>query len=53
MTAVANVASQAVMQRLGLSLSTYFDHPAVASSSPVCRHVLYSITDATYRGAHS
>ena len=53
MTAVSNTPSQAVMQRLGMSRFTYFDHPAVAPSSPLCRHVLYTITSVTYRDSHS
>ena len=53
MTAVTNTPSQAVMKRLGMSRCAYFDHPAVASSSPVRRHVLYTISSVTYREAHS
>jgi RimJ/RimL family protein N-acetyltransferase len=53
MTAVTNTPSQAVMKRLGMTLCGYFDHPAVAASSPVCRHVLYTITSVTYRDDYS
>jgi RimJ/RimL family protein N-acetyltransferase len=43
MTAVSNLPSQRVMQRLGMTLSTHFEHPAVPEDSPVRPHVLYGL----------
>ena len=45
-TAVANVRSRAVMERIGMTCdeSGDFDHPAVAEGHPLRRHVLYRIT---------
>ena len=44
-TAVANVRSRAVMERIGMTRdeSGDFDHPAVAEGHPLRRHVLYRI----------
>ena len=43
MTAVLNEPSQAVMRRLGMTRYAHFDHPRIAPSHPVCRHVLYRL----------
>ena len=43
-TAVANLASQRVMQRIGMTYADEFDHPKLASDSPLRRHVRYTIT---------
>ena len=41
LTALGNTASQRVMQRLGMTRTIEFDHPAVAEDSPLRRHILY------------
>ena len=43
MTAAANVPSQAVMRRLGMTLHTHFDHPRVAAGHPLRAHVAYRL----------
>jgi ribosomal-protein-alanine N-acetyltransferase len=48
-TAVGNKRSRAVMERLGMRQDGEFDHPKIAESSPVRRHVLYRIG----RNAHT
>lgn len=40
-TAVSNVRSQAVMRRLGLQRVRELDHPAIAATNPLRRHVLH------------
>jgi RimJ/RimL family protein N-acetyltransferase len=42
-TAVTNTASQAVMRRLGMTLHSTFEHPAVPVGHPVRPHVAYRI----------
>lgn len=42
-TVPANRASQAVMQRIGLTLRGEFEHPRFAVGHPLRRHVLYAI----------
>ena len=42
-TAVANLRSQRVMQKLGMELLCEFDHPALPEGHPLRRHVLYLI----------
>ena len=42
-TAVANVRSERVMQRLGMRPDGTFDHPNVPAGSPLRRHVLYRL----------
>jgi len=43
-TTVTNLASRRIMEKIGLTHmpENDFDHPKIDSSSPVCRHVLYS-----------
>jgi len=41
-TALGNVRSQAVMERIGLVRRGEFDHPRLAPGHPLCRHVLYA-----------
>jgi RimJ/RimL family protein N-acetyltransferase len=43
MTAVSNTRSQAVMQRLGMSLLSHFEHPRVPVGHPVRPHVVYHL----------
>ena len=40
-TAVANARSRAVMERLGMTFESEFDHPRLAPGHPLRRHVLY------------
>lgn len=42
-TAIANLKSRAVMERLGMQFSAEFDHPQVAMESGLRRHVLYRL----------
>jgi RimJ/RimL family protein N-acetyltransferase len=50
-TSVANERSRAVMRRIGMSRDERedFDHPQLAASSPLRRHVLYRISAADWR----
>lgn len=43
LTAVVNQPSQAVMQRLGMTLYAYFDHPRIEAGHPVRPHVVYRL----------
>jgi len=50
-TALPNVRSQAVMQRLGMfNTGDNFNHPSVPPDSPLYEQVLYKITRAQWRG---
>ena len=42
-TAIANLESRAVMERLGMRLDSEFDHPQVPIESVLHRHVLYRL----------
>ncbi|SHN02097.1 GNAT family N-acetyltransferase [Rhizobacter sp. OV335] len=42
-TAQANRASQAVMQRIGMTPRGEFEHPRIPQGQPLCPHVLYAI----------
>ncbi|MCS6318349.1 MAG: GNAT family N-acetyltransferase [Nitrospira sp.] len=42
-TAITNLKSRAVMERLGMRLDSEFDHPQVAVESELRRHVLYRL----------
>ena len=42
-TALTNLASQAVMRRIGLSLRGEFDHPRMPEGHVLRRHVLYAV----------
>lgn len=44
LTALVNLPSQRVMQRLGMIRDIEFDHPRYASDHPLGRHVLYRLT---------
>ncbi|GAA2887306.1 GNAT family N-acetyltransferase [Streptosporangium fragile] len=52
MTAVGNLRSRAVMERLGMTRDPAddFDHPQVAEGSPLRRHVLYRVRRSTAGG---
>jgi RimJ/RimL family protein N-acetyltransferase len=43
MTAAGNAPSQAVMRRLGMTLHTRFDHPAIEAGHPLRPHVVYRL----------
>ncbi|MCB8881829.1 GNAT family N-acetyltransferase [Acidisoma cellulosilytica] len=43
LTVPQNLASRAVMERLGMRLSREFDHPLLPHPHPLCRHVLYRL----------
>ena len=44
MTALDNTASTRVMERLGMTRATDFDHPRLPEGSPLRRHVLYGLS---------
>ena len=54
MTAVGNVRSRAVMDKLGMThdLCDDFDHPRVPGGHPLKRHVLYRLTRRNWQAAH-
>ena len=43
-TAVVNLPSERVMQKIGMSLERHFEHPGVPENHPLRSHVLYAIT---------
>lgn len=49
-TTTTNLASQRVMQKIGLHHSTHddFDHPRIDKNNPLCRHVLYRLSKKDY-----
>ena len=42
-TALGNIPSQRVMERLGMVRSIEYDHPVLAADNPLRRHVLYRL----------
>lgn len=54
-TAVPNVPSQKVMQRLGMTYDPAddFDHPAVPAGHPLLRHVLYRLSRQNWSTAEA
>lgn len=50
-TALTNVRSQAVMQRLGMARAEEFDHPRIVGGHPLQRHVVYRLGAAQWRDA--
>lgn len=54
-TTCGNVRSQAVMRRIGMTYDPAddFDHPKVAATSPLRRHVLYRLSRDDWVGGHS
>jgi RimJ/RimL family protein N-acetyltransferase len=53
MTATANVPSQAVMRRLGMTLHTRFDHPAIEAGHPLRPHVAYRLARSSQSASQS
>ena len=49
-TALGNVPSRRVMERLGMVRDADFDHPALGSDDPLRRHVLYRLAAADVLG---
>lgn len=47
-TTVSNLKSQAVMKRIGMTLSDCFEHPALPKESPLRPHCLYRLTSKNY-----
>jgi RimJ/RimL family protein N-acetyltransferase len=43
LTALDNIASMRVMERLGMTRTIEFDHPRVPEGSPLRRHILYRL----------
>lgn len=43
-TATVNLPSERVMQKIGMTLERYFDHPGVPENHPLRPHVLYVAT---------
>lgn len=51
-TAVANLPSEAVMKRIGMTnTGNNFKHPDIEASHPLCEHVLYRINRADWEHA--
>jgi RimJ/RimL family protein N-acetyltransferase len=44
----ANTASRRVMEKVGMVYGSAFDHPSIPESSPLRRHVLYSLKRADW-----
>ena len=53
MTATANLPSQAVMRRLGMTLHSRFDHPAIEAGHPLRPHVAYRLSRSSQSGWRS
>jgi len=47
-TAVGNLRSQAVMKRIGMTMSGNFEHPVLPKESPLRQHCLYRLTREQY-----
>jgi RimJ/RimL family protein N-acetyltransferase len=47
MTAVANLPSQAVMRRIGMTPYARFDHPNINAGHPLRPHIVYRLQGAT------
>lgn len=54
-TAVANVRSRRVMEKLGMHHDPLddFEHPKLNKTSPLCRHVLYRLSQNEYQAEKS
>jgi [ribosomal protein S5]-alanine N-acetyltransferase len=49
-TSALNLRSEKVMKRIGLEKAGEFEHPNIAASDPLCRHLLYRLTKEEYAG---
>ena len=47
-TSIENIASQRVMQKIGMRFERYFEHPNIAEGHPLRPHVLYKIKKDEY-----
>lgn len=47
-TALSNLRSQAVMKRIGMTITETFEHPALPYESPLRQHCLYRLTGKQY-----
>lgn len=47
-TALRNLKSQAVMKRIGMTMTGTFEHPALPKESPLRLHCLYRLTGGQY-----
>ncbi len=52
-TAVGNVKSEKVMQRIGMNISAILTIPKIEKSSVLCRHVLYRINKEEFDAART
>jgi len=41
---VGNIRSQSVMEKIGMTYVSNFQHPDLQPSDPLCEHVLYKIS---------
>jgi len=48
-TAVENIASQRVMQKIGMQFERCFEHPGIAEGHPLRPHVFYRINKSNYQ----
>ena len=44
-TSIRNIASQRVMEKIGMQFDRYFEHPAVPEGHPLKPHVCYSVKE--------
>jgi len=44
-TAAINLPSEKVMKRIGMNYVSDFNHPKIEQDNPLCRHVLYAISN--------
>lgn len=47
-TALSNLKSQAVMKRIGMTITETFEYPALPNESPLRQHCLYRLTGEQY-----
>jgi RimJ/RimL family protein N-acetyltransferase len=51
LTALGNLASMRVMERLGMTRTIEFDHPLVPEWNPARRHILYRLARSEFAAA--